>query len=107
MANSKGNEASLVKYQPKWQSGKTKTIRVPIAITDQLLDIAKSIDNGTYNTVTSDSSFNKNEVKSLLESILTSSNKRQMKELTNKLGNLLGFRIKKVGKNWQITCVSD
>ncbi len=44
MANPKGNEASLVKYKPKWRSGKTRTIRVPIAISDLVLEAAREID---------------------------------------------------------------
>ena len=44
MANPKGNEASLVKYKPKWRSGKTQTIRVPSAISDLVLEAAREID---------------------------------------------------------------
>jgi hypothetical protein len=32
--------------KPKWNLGETKAIRVPIAIADTLLDIAKRMDNG-------------------------------------------------------------
>ena len=83
MANPKGNEASLVKYKPKWRSGKTRTIRVPIAISDLVLEAAREIDvNGNKSlvsvikelkekikrleassTVTSDSSRNKENSK--------------------------------------------
>ena len=45
MANPKGNEATLTKFQPKWRSGKTQTIRVPIAIADLVLEAAQEIDN--------------------------------------------------------------
>lgn len=31
---------------PKWNLGRTKTIRVPIAIADLLLEIARKIDRG-------------------------------------------------------------
>lgn len=44
MPNLKGNESSLVKYKPKWQSGKTRTIRVPLAIANLVLEAAKEID---------------------------------------------------------------
>lgn len=30
--------------KPKWKSGKTQTIRVPVAITDQLLGVAHQLD---------------------------------------------------------------
>ena len=44
MANPKGNEATLKKFQPKWHSGETRTIRVPIAIADQILEYAHNLD---------------------------------------------------------------
>ncbi|MBW4600919.1 MAG: hypothetical protein KME29_15310 [Calothrix sp. FI2-JRJ7] len=31
----------------KWQSGETRTIRVPIAIADMVLEIAQGLDKGT------------------------------------------------------------
>ena len=31
---------------PQWNLGRTRTIRVPIAIADQLLEIARRIDSG-------------------------------------------------------------
>jgi hypothetical protein len=44
MSNPKGNEASLKKFKPKWQSGETRTIRVPISLTEQILDYAHKLD---------------------------------------------------------------
>lgn len=44
MANPKGNEATLKKFQPKWHSGETRTIRVPVALADQILDYAHNLD---------------------------------------------------------------
>lgn len=32
--------------KPKWRSGKTKMIRVPIELVDQLLEIANKLDQG-------------------------------------------------------------
>ena len=53
MVNPKGNEATLVKFDPKWRSGKTRTIRVPIAISDLVLEAAREIDvNGNKSLVT-------------------------------------------------------
>jgi hypothetical protein len=46
MANPRGNANTLRPYKPKWRSGATQTIRVPIALADRLLDIAKRLDNG-------------------------------------------------------------
>jgi hypothetical protein len=44
MSNPKGNESTLVKFKNKWNSGATKTIRVPIAITEQVLEYARELD---------------------------------------------------------------
>lgn len=44
MSNPKGNEASLKKFKPKWRSGETRTIRVPIALTDEILEYAHKLD---------------------------------------------------------------
>lgn len=44
MSNPKGNEASLKKFKPKWYNGTTRTIRVPIALTEQILEYAHKLD---------------------------------------------------------------
>jgi len=36
-----------------WNQGKTKTIRVPIALADQLLEVARAMDNGEVFTANS------------------------------------------------------
>lgn len=46
MPNYKGNEATLTKYRPKWRSGETQTIRVPVALAEQILSYAHQIDEG-------------------------------------------------------------
>lgn len=45
MANPKGNIETLTHYQPQWNSGKTRTIRVPIALADRVLAYARKLDN--------------------------------------------------------------
>ncbi|MDJ0899722.1 MAG: hypothetical protein QNJ55_13015 [Xenococcus sp. MO_188.B8] len=110
MSNPKGNEATLVKYTPKWRSGKTKTIRVPIAIADQVLEVARKIDNDeAFNTDTSESSFDRDDARNYLEMIFSApSNKGgHIKELVADLGNLIGFKIEKIGKKWSITDTSE
>lgn len=47
MPNYKGNEATLTKYKPKWKSGDTQTIRIPVALSQQVLDYAHQLDEGT------------------------------------------------------------
>lgn len=44
MANPKGNEATLKKFQSKWHSGETRTIRVPVVLADQILEYAHNLD---------------------------------------------------------------
>ena len=44
MPNPRGNVATLKKYQPKWRSGATQTIRIPIALTDRIFDYARKLD---------------------------------------------------------------
>lgn len=46
MANPNPKVENLKSYTPKWQSGKTRTIRVPIAIADEVLRVADKIDKG-------------------------------------------------------------
>ena len=46
MPNPKGNLDTLKPYQSKWNSGETKTIRVPVALSDQVLDYARKLDSG-------------------------------------------------------------
>lgn len=46
MANPNPKLENLTSYKPKWRSGKTRTIRVPIAIANQVLKIAHQIDEG-------------------------------------------------------------
>lgn len=43
------NDASLANlkhYEGKWKHGQTRTIRVPIALADRVLTIARQLDNG-------------------------------------------------------------
>ena len=46
MANPKGNTATLKPYQAKWNSGQTRTIRVPVVLADQVLEYAHKLDSG-------------------------------------------------------------
>ncbi|MEG4965188.1 hypothetical protein QUB11_00870 [Microcoleus sp. B6-A1] len=39
--------ANLKHYEGKWRHGKTRTIRVPIALADRVLTIARQLDNGS------------------------------------------------------------
>jgi len=46
MANPKGTVENLQSYAPQWNFGKTKTIRVPVALAPQVLEFAHALDNG-------------------------------------------------------------
>ena len=52
MANPKGNPQNLKSYKPKWKSGKTQTIRVPIAIAPLVLEAARKIDKNKSKSLT-------------------------------------------------------
>ena len=133
MPNYKGNESSLVKYKPKWRSGKTRTIRVPIAIADLVLEDAKEIDingnisllqviqelkqdkenlikrltekSGDSNTVTSDKA---ELIKAFGEAIAIPSNRGgQIKKAIAVIGELVGLDVQKTNKGWNITDTSE
>lgn len=46
MPNPRGNLSTLKHYRPKWRSGQTHTIRVPIALTEQIFVYARQLDEG-------------------------------------------------------------
>ncbi len=48
MPNPKGHEDSIKdsRFKAAWQSGPTRTIRVPIALADATLDYARQLDQG-------------------------------------------------------------
>jgi hypothetical protein len=50
--SSDGSVAHLL--QPKWKQGKTRTIRVPVVLADQLLEIAHHLDSGGKIELTQD-----------------------------------------------------
>lgn len=58
MSNPKGNEATLKKFKPKWYNGTTQTIRVPIAIADQILEYAHKLDEAPSQVNEDNSSSN-------------------------------------------------
>lgn len=44
-------------YTPTWRHGKTRTIRVPIVLADQILALAKDLDNDVTQIKSEDSSI--------------------------------------------------
>lgn len=43
--------------KPAWEHGKTKPIRVPVAIAERVLEVAKAIDRGSFPQPSSEMSF--------------------------------------------------
>ena len=109
MANIKGNEATLTKFKPKWQSGKTQTIRVPITIADQVLEVARLIDENKlpYNTDTSD--INQTKIIRIAQEALgtKSNNGGKIKEAIANILRELNIPVTKVNRNWIISETSD
>lgn len=58
--------SNLKKYQPKWRHGKTRTIRVPIALAGEILDYAKKRDQG----ISEQNSLDTENIKDFLIEIL-------------------------------------
>jgi len=38
--------ANLKKYKSTWKSGKTRTVRVPVVLAEQVVHLARMLDNG-------------------------------------------------------------
>lgn len=59
MPNPNPKQQNLRKFKPKWNSGKTKAIRIPEAFADRLIEIARLLDESEPITCTLD----RNQVK--------------------------------------------
>lgn len=119
MANPKGNPQTLKPYKPKWRSGKTQTIRVPIAIVEKVEEASRLIDEGEtlvtekeakeslvkqnelLNSVTGDKEL---IIKAFKELVAVPSNRGgQVKVAAAKIAELLGLNLDKTSKGWIIT----
>lgn len=69
MSNPKGNPATLTKYTPKWNNGVTRTIRVPVAIADEILDYAHQLDDKALTQVNGSASDNSSAIAIALRDI--------------------------------------
>ena len=47
MPNPKGNPSTLKPYTAQWRHGRTRTIRVPVALADKVLEYERQIDEQT------------------------------------------------------------
>lgn len=134
MPNYNPNLDNLKSYQPKWKSGKTRTIRVPIAIAEQILEVARQLDKGISldtsksiakgnqttsqkfnsnktNYIIDTSDINREEIrKILLQAFEVRSNQgAKIKTKLSELGQFFGWKIEKANKNasWTITDTSE
>lgn len=129
MANPKGNPETLKSFKPKWRSGKTRTIRVPIAILDSVIKDAQELDiNGNIplsqviqelkqenkylvellaeksSISNTDTSERKELLQAFEDAIAIPSNRGgQIKKAIVTIGSLLGFEINKTSKGWTIS----
>lgn len=46
------SEKNLKKFKPKWHHGETRTIRVPVVLAEEVLELAHQLDRGEMQTVT-------------------------------------------------------
>jgi len=118
MPNPKGNPETLKSFKPKWRSGKTRTIRVPIAITDKVLEAARLIDQGK--SLSSDTSGiddnysltitgDKTELIASIEkaSAISSNRGGQIKKAFAASFELLGINLEKTSKGWKVNDTSE
>ncbi len=69
MANPNPKTENLSPFQSKWNSGQTKTIRVPIALADQVLEYARQLGQGHDPTKDNQDSLDTGELKEILTEI--------------------------------------
>lgn len=60
----RGNLATLKHFAPKWQSGATQTVRIPVALVDQVMAYARSLDVGE---VSPDAPMTDNQLSQVIE----------------------------------------
>lgn len=135
MPNPNPNLDNLKSYKPKWKSGKTRTIRVPVAIADRVLEIAHQIDEGispdtsdisqkhsseissvkskpNNNRIIDTSDTIREEIENILDEALNrwrSNQGAKTKVKIAELGKYFGWTIEKANKNapWIISDTSE
>ncbi len=87
MANPKGNLSTLKSYSPAWKGGKTRTIRVPIALSDKVLEYAHKLDEGDEMVVLSRKEVESKllEATNILEDVLLGKSERLTKDRRAKI----------------------
>lgn len=74
------------RYAPKWKHGTTRTIRVPVALADQILDYAHNLDNGI---VSEKESIDTTDLRQSLLEIITKIDNKEKGYKNNGSGQLI------------------
>lgn len=74
--------ANLKHFEGKWKHGKTRTIRVPIALTDKVLAYAKQLDDGdeSHSSHTANSAANSSDTSEIDAAMLLNQLKAKSKK---------------------------
>lgn len=107
--NPKGNPETLTPYKPKWKSGKTRTIRVPIAKANEILKAAELIDSGYSLTTdtgeqTQNEEVNREKVIQLAEEAFSSKSNAggKIKDLLSQILLEHGYSLIKEKRSWKV-----
>ena len=98
MPNPRGNPETLKQFKSQWKSGKTRTIRVPIAIAEQVLEAARLIDENQ--------SFKIIQIARNAFSLKASSGGK-IKDAIAEILNEVDISAKRIKGKWEITDTSD
>lgn len=77
-------------FKPKWKSGKTTVVRVPESIAEQVLAVARQIDEGGAVTLSSEPSVDSSTLFNQLRPLLNRLNDRERRAIQQKLEEVLG-----------------
>ena len=108
MPNPRGNPETLKQFKSQWKSVKTRTIRVPIAIAEQVLEAARLIDeNQSFNTDTS--GIDKTKIIQIARNAfsLKASSGGKIKDAIAEILNEVDISAKRIKGKWEITDTSD
>lgn len=111
--NPSGHPETLTPFKEKWKSGKTRTIRVPIAIADEILEAARLIDDReSLNSDTSEQALINEEqvlneeeiIKLARQAFVAKSNAGgQIKDLLAAILKEVGISAERKGRRWVIS----
>lgn len=83
MSNPKGNVENLKHFAAKWKSGKTQTIRVPVTLAEEVMTIARQLDEGKTVLVEDDSYLKSIPSQMVLLKLQTTRLKSELESVNN------------------------